>query len=72
MHLISSIHAMWQGAGLTLRVRPYAILATSPSTGLMEMIPDTVSLAALRKRHVPLLYFILALIYFILALRYLI
>ena len=53
MQLISRIAAMWADAGLALRVKTYEILATSPSTGLMEMVPDTVSLAALRKRHVP-------------------
>ena len=53
MQLISRISAMWAEAGLVLRVKTYEILATSSSTGLMEMVPDTVSLAALRKRHVP-------------------
>jgi hypothetical protein len=53
MQLIGCIHSMWQDAGLPLRVQTYSILALSPSTGVMEMVPDTVSLAALRKRHQP-------------------
>eukprot|EP00802_Teleaulax_amphioxeia_P015477 Tamp_15568.p1 GENE.Tamp_15568~~Tamp_15568.p1 ORF type:complete len:396 (+),score=69.70 Tamp_15568:50-1189(+) len=53
MQLIASIQRMWQDAGLALRVRKYDILATSPSTGLMEMVADSISLAGLRKKHVP-------------------
>jgi len=53
MQLISCITRMWRDAGLSLRVKTYDILATSPSTGLMEMVSDTVSLAGLRKQHTP-------------------
>ena len=53
MQLIAQIRDMWREAGLPLRVTTYDILALSPSTGIMEMVADTVSLAALRKRHTP-------------------
>ena len=44
--LISKIQRMWKDANLQLKVRTYDILATSPSTGLMEMVlPLSLSLS---------------------------
>lgn len=62
MQLITFLRDMWAGAELNLYLRPFQILATSNSSGLVEFIPRAKSFDALKKeafekhgRDVPLL-----------------
>ncbi|KAJ1481241.1 kinase-like domain-containing protein, partial [Baffinella frigidus] len=50
MLLLGRIKEVWDAQGLGLHLRTYSILATSPSSGLIEMVPDSVSLSSLRKK----------------------
>jgi phosphatidylinositol 4-kinase B len=47
--LLQQFSAIWRRAGIPCWVRPYDILATSRGGGLIEAIPDTVSLDALKR-----------------------
>jgi phosphatidylinositol 4-kinase len=47
--LVSLFRAIFQNARLPLWLRPYAVVATSANSGLVEMIPNTVSIDALKK-----------------------
>ncbi|CAK4382230.1 unnamed protein product [Aphanomyces euteiches] len=47
--LIAQCHKIFQEAQLPLKLRPYAVLATSATCGLIEAVPDTVSLDSLKK-----------------------
>jgi hypothetical protein len=49
MQLITFFDQVWTQAGLPLLLRPYAVLCTSPDSGLIETVPDTCSLDALKK-----------------------
>ena len=51
MLLLGRIKQLWAEQGLGLRLTTYGILATAPGAGLIEFVPDSVSLASLRKRH---------------------
>ena len=48
--LIAQFQLIFQEASLHLHLRPYDILATSPTCGLIEAVPDAISLDALKKR----------------------
>lgn len=48
--LIFKIHGWFQAEKLPLFLRPYVVLATSSTTGLIECIPDTCSIDSLKKR----------------------
>eukprot|EP00026_Physarum_polycephalum_P002185 Phypoly_transcript_02190.p1 GENE.Phypoly_transcript_02190~~Phypoly_transcript_02190.p1 ORF type:complete len:886 (+),score=181.00 Phypoly_transcript_02190:128-2785(+) len=48
--LIFKIHSWFQAEKLPLFLRPYVVLATSSTTGLIECIPDTCSIDSLKKR----------------------
>lgn len=50
MQLISHFYDIFQEAGLPLWLRPYEVLVTSSYTALIETIPDTASLHALKSR----------------------
>lgn len=50
VQLISSFHRIFTDAELSLWLRPYSVVATSSTTGLIETIPDAISLDALKKR----------------------
>ncbi|KAF0682459.1 Aste57867_25411 [Aphanomyces stellatus] len=47
--LIAQCHKIFMDAHLPLSLRPYAVLATSATCGLIEAVPDTVSLDSLKK-----------------------
>ncbi|KAG9399110.1 Phosphatidylinositol 4-kinase beta [Aphanomyces cochlioides] len=47
--LIAQCHKIFQEAQLPLKLRPYAVIATSATCGLIEAVPDTVSLDSLKK-----------------------
>ena len=49
LQLIRMCGDVWAAAGLPLWVRPYRILSTSSTTGLVEVIPDAVSFDSLKK-----------------------
>lgn len=50
VQLISHFYDIFQEAGLPLWLRPYEVLVTSSYTALIETIPDTASLHALKSR----------------------
>jgi hypothetical protein len=49
MQLIILFDRIWRDAGLDLRLRPYAVLVTSPTSGLIETVPDATSIDSLKK-----------------------
>ncbi|ERN05182.1 phosphatidylinositol 4-kinase beta 1 [Amborella trichopoda] len=50
VQLISHFYDIYQEAGLPLWLRPYEVLVTSSYTALIETIPDTASLHAIKSR----------------------
>ena len=48
--LIAEFDRIFRAAREPLFLRPYAIVATSPDAGLIEAVPDTISLDALRQK----------------------
>lgn len=51
VQLISHFYDIFQEAGLPLWLRPYEVLVTSSYTALIETIPDTASVHAIKSRH---------------------
>ncbi|KAL5982658.1 hypothetical protein ACLOJK_016733 [Asimina triloba] len=51
VQLVSHFHDIFQEAGLPLWLRPYEVLVTSSYTALIETIPDTASLHAIKSRY---------------------
>jgi phosphatidylinositol 4-kinase len=51
VQLISHFYDIFQEAGLPLWLRPYEVLVTSSYTALIETIPDTASIHAIKSRH---------------------
>eukprot|EP00960_Hanusia_phi_P029133 747788-Hanusia_phi.AAC.4 len=51
MQMIEEIKRIWEEDKLQLRLKTYKIVSISENSGLMEMIPDTVSLAAVRRKY---------------------
>ena len=49
MQLISAMNDIFLGAGLPLKLRTYRIVATDPQSGLIETVPDAVSIHGLKK-----------------------
>lgn len=49
MQLIKRFHDIFTKAEIPLKLRPYEILITSPSSGLIEFMPNTISFDALKK-----------------------
>ena len=49
MQLIKRFNDIFTKAEIPLKLRPYEILITSPSSGLIEFIPNTISLDSLKK-----------------------
>jgi phosphatidylinositol 4-kinase len=49
MQLIKRFDEVFTRAGIQLKLRPYEILITSPSSGLIEFIPNTISIDSLKK-----------------------
>ncbi|KAG8231773.1 hypothetical protein J437_LFUL010748 [Ladona fulva] len=47
--LLDTLHRIWQEAGLPLWLRPYRIVCLSSDSGLIETIPNTVSLHQMKK-----------------------
>ena len=52
MQLVSVFADVFQRAGTRLWLRPYRVVSTGADCGLIEMVPDTVSLEALRAKLV--------------------
>jgi len=50
MQLISAFDQIFTRAHLPLALRPYRIVATAPRAGLIEAVPDSVSLDSLKQR----------------------
>lgn len=51
VQLISHFYDIFQEAGLPLWLRPYEVLVTSSYTALIETIPDTASIHAIKSRN---------------------
>lgn len=49
--VIAVLHAILIESGAQVWLRPYDILALSPDSGVIEVIPDTVSIDCLKKRY---------------------
>eukprot|EP01111_Echinosteliopsis_oligospora_P015887 TRINITY_DN6432_c0_g1_i1.p1 TRINITY_DN6432_c0_g1~~TRINITY_DN6432_c0_g1_i1.p1 ORF type:complete len:1062 (-),score=298.21 TRINITY_DN6432_c0_g1_i1:53-3238(-) len=48
--IIFQMHSWFQAAGLPLFLRPYTVLATNSTQGLIECIPDTTSIDNMKKK----------------------
>lgn len=55
MQLIKRFDTIFQKAEIPLKLKPYEILITSPTSGLIEFLPNTTSIDALKK-NLPLKY----------------
>lgn len=53
MQLISLCKQIFEAAKLDLYVRPYEILATGPNCGILECVPDAMSIDSLKKSLPP-------------------
>jgi len=53
MQLIKRFDDIFKTAEIPLKLKPYEILITSPSSGLIEFIPNTISIDALKKKIYP-------------------
>ncbi len=51
MLLIHIIRTAWLSDGLDLYLREYRVLSTSPSSGIVEVVPDSSSIDALKKSN---------------------
>ena len=51
MLMIHIIRSAWLSDGLDLYLREYRVLSTSPSSGLVEVVPDSSSIDALKKSN---------------------
>ncbi|OQR99035.1 phosphatidylinositol kinase (PIK-J) [Achlya hypogyna] len=49
--LIRQFHEVFREAKLPVFLRPYDVIATSPTAGLVEAIADTISLDSLKRNH---------------------
>ncbi len=49
MQLIKRLDDIFRKSEIPLKLRPYEILITSPSSGLIEFLPNTISIDALKK-----------------------
>lgn len=50
LQLIRLMDEMWRDEGLDLAMEPYKCVATSPMTGILEMVPNSVTTAEVHKR----------------------
>ena len=53
MQLIKRFDEIFKNAQIPLKLRPYEILITSPSSGLIEFLPNTISIDGLKKNLPP-------------------
>jgi len=44
------LHHIFRDAGLSIYLRPYEIFITSSNSGIIEFIPDTISIDGLKKK----------------------
>ena len=50
MQLIKCFHDVFTQANIPLKLRPYEILITSSTSGLIEFIPNSISIDSLKKK----------------------
>ena len=50
MQLICELKAVWKACKVPVKVYPYSILPTSASAGLIEGLPEALSMDAVKKR----------------------
>ena len=53
MQIIKRFSQIFKDAEIPLKLRPYEILITSPTSGLIEFIPNTISIDGLKKKIQP-------------------
>ena len=53
MQLIKRFHEIFKAAEIPLKLRPYEILITSQNSGLIEFLPNTISIDSLKKKINP-------------------
>ena len=53
MQIIKRFSQIFNDAEIPLKLRPYEILITSPTSGLIEFIPNTISIDGLKKKIQP-------------------
>lgn len=53
MQLIKRFDDVFKNAEIPLKLRPYEILITSPTSGLIEFIPNSISIDVLKKKITP-------------------
>jgi phosphatidylinositol 4-kinase len=53
MQIIKRFDDIFKNAEIPLKLKPYEILITSPTSGLIEFIPNTISIDALKKKIFP-------------------
>ena len=53
MQVIDAFDVLFRAAGLSLRLRPYRILVVAPTAGLVETLPDAVSVHCLKESFSP-------------------
>ena len=46
------MHTIFKNARIPLYIRPYEIIVNSPSSGIIECVPNTLSVDSLKKRMV--------------------
>lgn len=54
MQLIKRFDDIFKASEIPLKLKPYEILITSPTSGLIEFIPNTISIDALKKKIAPI------------------
>lgn len=48
MQILNKIKDIWEKEKLPLYLKPYEIIITSPSSGIIEFIPNTISIDSLK------------------------
>lgn len=49
MQVIQKLESIFKASGLNLFLKPYEIIVTSENSGLLEFVPNTISMDAMKK-----------------------
>lgn len=49
MQVIQKLDSIFKASGLNLYLKPYEIIVTSENSGLLEFVPNTISMDAMKK-----------------------
>jgi phosphatidylinositol kinase/protein kinase (PI-3 family) len=50
MQLVTQFQRIWEEEGVPLKLHPYRILATNSKSGLIEVVPNAISIDKLKQR----------------------